>query len=412
MYKTENYGRTWKKITKGISDGNLNYVRNIREDPVRPGLLYLGTENALYFSMDDGENWQSLMTNLPHTPMYWIDVQKHFNDLVVGTYGRGAWILDDITPLQQLTKKITSSDAWLFDPRPAYRFRPVSRSLQFHPELSAGHNPPYGASINYWLSKKNDSIRIYIKDSTGNVVRTLKTKGKSGINRVWWNLRGKPTNKIVMRTEPQYADWYSMGKSRTRKSNVAPFSILEPPGTYTIEMSMGNKSFSQKLVVLKDPHSAGTLSDIQKQISLLKQLYTDMNQLAGKINKIERIRRQLYDMKAILKTQKDKKKIIQSVDSVNTVFMVLEGKMIRLKVTGTGQDDVRFPAMLASRMSHLASDVAVSDFPPTDQDQEVYILLHGRLVKYSGELQTLLQGRFSTFLKVLSAHNIGPVITD
>jgi len=244
------------------------------------------------------------------------------------------------------------------------------------------------------------------------VVRTLKTKGKPGINRTWWNLRGKPTDKIVMRTKPQYADWYPMGKSRTRKSNVAPFSILEPPGIYTIQMTFRNKSFSQKLVVLKDPHSNGSLSDIQKQTSLLKQLYKDMNQLTGKINKIERIRRQLYDLKAILKTQKNKRKIIESIDSVNTAFMTLEGKMIRLKVTGTGQDDVRFPAMLASRIRYLASAVAVSDFPPTDQDQEVYILLHGRLVKYSSELQTLMQGRFSTFLKVLSAHNIGPVIAD
>ena len=108
VFKTENYGKSWKKIILGISDGNLNYVRNIREDPVRPGLLYLGTENALYVSFNDGGKWQSLMTNLPHTPMYWIDVQEHFNDLVIGTYGRGIWILDDITPLQQLTGKITS----------------------------------------------------------------------------------------------------------------------------------------------------------------------------------------------------------------------------------------------------------------------------------------------------------------
>lgn len=412
VYKTENYGRTWKKITKGISDGNLNYVRNIREDPVRPGLLYLGTENALYISFDDGENWQSLMTNLPHSPIYWIDVQKHFNDLVVGTYGRGAWILDDITPLQQLTGKITSSDAWLFDPRPAYRFRPVSRTLQFHPEPSAGQNPPYGASINYWLSKKNDSIRIYIKDSNGDTIRTLKTKGKPGINRIWWNLRGKPTNKIIMRTEPEYADWYPLGKSRTRKSNVAPFSILEPPGIYTIQMAFGNNSFSQKLVVLKDPHSTGNLSDIQKQTSLLKELYKDMDQLAGKINRIERIRRQLYDLKAILKIQKNKKEIIESIDSVNIALMTLEGRMIRLKVTGTGQDDVRFPAMLASRISYLASVVAVSDFPPTDQDQEVYKLLHDKLVSYNDELKELMHGKFAIFLNTLSAHKDGPVITN
>ena len=117
-------------------------------------------------------------------------------------------------------------------------------------------------------------------------------------------------------------------------------------------------------------------------------------------------------MKAILKTQKNKEVLIKAIESIDTAIITVENKMIRLRVTGTGQDDVRFPAMLASRMSHLASDVAVSDFPPTDQDQEVYKLLHGRLVKYSGELQELMQGRFSNFLKILSAHNTGPVITD
>lgn len=412
VYKTSNYGRTWKKITNGISFGNLNYVRNIQEDPVRPGLLYLGTENTLYYSFDDGENWQPLMTNLPHVPMYWIDLQKHFNDLVVGTYGRGIWILDDITPLQQLTRKITSSDAWLFSPRPAYRFRPVSRSMQYHPDPASGHNPPYGASVNYWLSKKTDSIKIDIKDSVGNVIRTLKTKGKPGINRIWWNLRGKPTEKIIMRTEPEYADWYPMGKSRIRKSTVKSFSILEPPGTYTVQMTNGNKTFSQKLVVLKDPHSSGSLSDIQKQTLLLKKLYQDMNQLTGDINKIEKIRRQLYDMKAMLITQKDKKDIVDQIGTIDTAFLAVEGKMIRLKVTGTGQDDVRYPARLASRIYYLASVVAISDFSPTDQDITVYQLLHTKLINYNEELKKLIQGKFATFIQELSANHIGPIVTD
>ncbi len=412
VYKTDNFGRKWKKITKGISNGNLNYVRNIQEDPVRRGLLYLGTENALYFSLDDGENWQPLMTNLPHSPMYWIDIQKHFNDLVLGTYGRGIWILDDISPLQQLTKDVVASDAWLFNPRPVYRFRPVSRTMQFYPGPSSGKNPPYGASINYWLSKKNDSITFSIKDSLGNVVRTIHTKGKPGINRLWWNLRGEPCLKIVMRTEPEYVDWYPMDKARKRKATVSPFSILEPPGTYTIQMTLDNQKYSSKLVVLKDPNSSGNLSDIHKQFVLESKLYQDMNQLAGEINRIERIRRQLYDLRDILKTQKDKQNITKLIADADTNLIAIEGKMIRLTVTGTGQDDVRYPAMLAERIEYLAAAVGVSDFSPTDQDNEVYQLLHARVVKYSNEFEELMKGRFAAFVKELSANHIGPVITD
>ena len=110
VYKTENFGKSWKKITEGIKSGNISYTRCIKEDPVKEGLLYLGTENALYVSNDDGENWQSLMSNLPHSPMYWMEVQEHFNDLVVGTYGRGIWILDDISPLQQIDETIEKKE--------------------------------------------------------------------------------------------------------------------------------------------------------------------------------------------------------------------------------------------------------------------------------------------------------------
>ncbi|NOY36212.1 MAG: sialidase [Chlorobi bacterium] len=412
VYKTGNYGKSWKKIVKGISDGNLNYVRNIREDPVRPGLLYLGTENALYVSFDDGENWQSLMTNLPHTPMYWIDVQEHFNDLVIGTYGRGIWILDDITPLQQLTGEITSSEATLFGPKPAYRFQPVSSTMQFFPGPSFGKDPPYGASIHYWLGKKNDSIKLVIKDKDGNIVRTLREKGKPGINRVWWDLRGEPTQKIIFRTKPQYAGWYSMDKTRTRKSKTVPFSILEPPGTYTVEMVSEGKKFSEKLVVLKDPHSEGTLEDIREQTELMEQLYNEMNKLTGEINKIERIRRQLSDMKAILQTQKDKKDVLPAIDSINISFLNLENKLIQLKITGTGQDDIRYPSRLAESIAYLASVVAVSDFPPTDQDQEVHKILQQRLDHYSADLDKLLSGKFAAFLELLSDHNIGPIVSE
>ena len=412
VYKTGNFGKSWKKIVKGIGDGNLNYVRNIREDPVRPGLLYLGTENALYISFDDGENWQPFMTNLPHTPMYWIDVQKHFNDLVVGTYGRGIWILDDITPLQQLTDKITSSAASLFDPRPVYRFQPVSSTMQFFPGASAGKNPPYGGTIHYWLKNKNDSIKLIIKDQEGNTVRTLKEKGKPGINRVWWNLRGKPTQKIIFRTEPRYANWYPLSKDKTRKSGTPPLSILQPPGTYTVELHADNKTFSTKLTILKDPHSKGTLDDIARQTALLKQLYVEMNTISANINRIERIRRQLLDLKAILKPLKDKKEVITAIDSIHNRFLTLENKMIQLEITGTGQDDVRYPAMLAERVAYLASVVAVSDFPPTDSDYAVHKILKKRVGEYTTKLNNLLNGKYASFLKLLSDHNIKPIVSD
>jgi hypothetical protein len=284
--------------------------------------------------------------------------------------------------------------------------------MQFFPEPSSGSNPSYGASIHYWLKKENDSIELVIKDKDGQTVRTLKEKGKPGINRIWWDLRGEPTQKIVMRTKPQYADWYPMDEKGTRESIIMPFSILVPPGTYTVEMAFEGKNFSKELVILKGPHSEGSMEDIQAQTDLLRQLYEEMNKLTGEINKIERIRRQLLDKKAILQTQKDKKEVLEAIDSMNDDFQTLENKMTQLKITRTGQDAIRFPSRLAERIAYLASVVAVSDFPPTDQALEVHKILQQRLADYSSELDELLNGKFATFLELLSVYKVGLIITE
>ena len=263
VYRTQDYGEHWTRITSGISGSPLSYVRNIREDPVRPGLLYLGTENALYVSFDDGENWQSLQTNLPPAPMYWMVVQEHFNDLVVGTYGRGFWILDDITPLQQLTTKVTASQVHLFDPRPAYRFQPITAPMYMFNDPSAGKNPPYGASLNYWLAEKSDQeVKIRITDGAGETVRTLKGKNAAGINRVWWNLKGEPSTQARLRTRPLYAEWVSLGDKGWRKGAVDPISVLVPPGTYPVILEVGGTEYRSELEVLKDPNTEGTEEDI------------------------------------------------------------------------------------------------------------------------------------------------------
>ena len=140
-YKTEDFGEHWTQITNGVDDHVLSYTRYLLEDPVRPGLLYLGTENKLYISFNDGGLWRPFLNNLPHTPVYGLVVQEHFNDLVVGTYGRGYWILDDISPMQQLTDAVTSSAVFLFEPRDAYRFRPTTEPMIMLEDQTDGEDP-------------------------------------------------------------------------------------------------------------------------------------------------------------------------------------------------------------------------------------------------------------------------------
>ena len=412
VYKTENYGKSWEKITNGIKPGNLSYTRNIKEDPVKEGLLYLGTENALYFSNDDGENWQSLMSNLPPSPMYWIDVQEHFNDLVVGTYGRGIWILDDLSPLQQLDQNITKKEAHLFDVKPAYRFQNVTGSLQRQKEASTGQDPPKGASINYWSNGEKD-IEIIITNQKNEPVKTIKEKAKKGINRLWLDFSNEETSNIVFRTKPLYADWFTLDKNKERADqSLYSFSIMSPPGTYNITLKSGANSMTKTLKVMKDPNSEGTEEDINLQNQLVTKIYADLNTTISHINSIEVIRRQLLDLKAMLKNSSSKKEFVQMVDKLENQFLEIEKQLIQLKITGTGQDGVRYQKMLVEKLRYLAANVQISDFKPADSYVEVYEILKGRLNSIVQKFEKLKTEDLSNTLDTLRNNKIEMIVTD
>lgn len=415
VFRTTDYGKSWKKITNGIEDSQLSYCRMIKEDPKRPGLLYLGTENALYFSTNNGEQWQSLMTNLPASPMYWMDIPEHFNDLVVGTYGRGIWILDDLTPLQQFTDAVASADAHLFAPKDAYRFHPVTGIMQFFDEPTFGDDPPFGASLHYWLSEEmaetmKDSISLVITDQSGDTLRTIAHEGTAGLNRVWWDFEDKPTTELVMRTKPMYADWFPMEEDRTREAPVSPMSMLVPPGTYQVHLMIGDEVQTQTLNVLKDPNSEGTLEDINLQNELLTKIKQDIEDISVTVNNAEKIRRQLLDLKPLL--SEDMEEIHTQLASVDSMVLALEHKMIQLKRTGTGQDGVRFPGMLLEKLSYLSSAVATADFRPADQHVEVYEELHARWEEVQGEWNTYMEGPMKELIDTLQDNEIGPLMVS
>ena len=412
VYKTENYGKSWEKITNGIKAGNLSYTRNIKEDPVKEGLLYLGTENALYFSNDDGENWQSLMSNLPPSPMYWIDVQEHFNDLVVGTYGRGIWILDDLSPLQQLDQNIIKKEVHLFDIKPAYRFQNITSSLQRQKEASTGQDPPKGASINYWSNGEKD-IEIIITNQKNEPIKTIKEKAKKGINRLWWDFSNEETSDIVFRTKPLYADWFTLDKNKERaEQSLYSFSIMSPPGIYNITLKSGGNSMTKTLKVMKDPNSEGTLEDIDLQNELVTKIYADLNTTISHINSIEVIRRQLLDLKAMLKNSSSKKEFVQMVNKLENQFLEIEKQLIQLKITGTGQDGVRYQKMLVEKLRYLAANVQISDFKPADSYVEVYEVLKGRLNSITQKFEKLKTDDLSNTLDTLRNNKIEMIVTD
>ena len=426
-YRTDDYGESWTEIVDGVDDGVLSYTRSIHEDPVRPGLLYLGTEASLYVSFDDGDSWRSLHTNLPHSPMYGLVVQERFNDLVVGTYGRGFWILDDVTPLQQLTEEATASPVHLFEPRAAYRFRPVSEEFAMFDDQSDGDNPPYGASINYWLAEETkEPITLEIADQAGVVVRTLEGTTREGVNRVWWDLAGEPIRDVRLRTKPLHADDFELGEERTRPFSGALFgggsigALLQMPGVYQVRLKFrdggAEDARTTRLQVLKDPHSEGSEAEIAEQFAMLSELRTAADSVAALINAIESVRRQALDIKDVLAekpegsgagdTEGPESSLAAAADSLDRRLVAIEEGLFQMRTTGTGQDQIRYPSRLMERLIYLMTTVGVADFRPTDQEGEVKTILEERLARISEEARRALGEELAEFNRRLAAEGM------
>ena len=402
VYKTSDFGKSWTSLSATIPKSTLSYAHCIKEDPVRPGLLFLGTENGLYVSFDDGGNWQPLQNNLPHVPVYGITVQEHFSDLVLATYGRGFWILDDITPLRETSAEVLSISVHLFPPRPAYRFRGVAPPAAPAYDPVDGQNPAYGADINYYLkSVPAGDVRIAIADDKGQVVRTLRGTKDAGVNRVMWDLKYSPAGDIRLRTSPIYAPWDAPGPDG--RAAGGRLVLLAPPGNYTVKLSAGGQEFTQTLKVLKDPHSTGTEADIRAQFTFMQAIRDNLTSVGEMINQLETVRKQLQD---VANTQASVKNEAQTLEHTLTV---LEENLYQLRLTG-GQDGMRSPAELAQKLTHLAGEVQDSDFPPTAQQLAVNQQFTDQIRTWRAQLDQLLTKDVAAFNATLSGRSLPNIV--
>jgi len=425
IYKTEDNGQTWKLISSTIPKSVFSYVHCVREDPWRKGLLYAGTENGLYVSWNDGGNWVPLQTNMPHAPVHWMVVQKNFNDLVVATYGRGFWIMDDITPLQQLNSDALSAPAHFFEPRPAYRFRNVTGIQSAPNDLCAGTNPPYGASINYYLkSEAKEEAKVTVLDADGKTVRTQSGPAKAGINRIWWDLRYEGAHRTKLRTKPagnphvweekRFKDsvregWIPLVAWGIEGGSAGPLAI---PGTYTVKISVGGQELSRKLVVKKDPNSTGNEADIQAQVKRALEVRDNLNTVVDSINRIEWIRRQIADLKDSLRENKGSPDIIKGADQLDSKILAVEDLYFNRVLAEGDEKSFRVPLNLYGQLSVLAGDIAggSADFPPTDQMVAVHEELKRELAGAENKLSDLVTKDIAAFNNLLKEKNIPNLI--
>jgi photosystem II stability/assembly factor-like uncharacterized protein len=403
VYRTNDYGRTWRAITGGIERGPLSYAHVLREDPVRRGLLFLGTENGLYVSFDDGERWQPLQNNLPHAPVYGLAIQPRFGDLVVGTYGRGFWILDDITPLRQLTPQATAKPAELLAPRPAYRFRGVEAPFAATYDPVAGFNPTYGASLHYWLKtavkeKEQDKpdgpekelVTIRIADATGQLVRAFQGPAKAGLNRAFWDLDLERTKEARLRTSPAHAPHVKVGPEGLPAPGLGRFAAPAPPGTYTVILKIGDQELKQPLTVLKDPGAGGSDDDVGAQAALAAELAADIDRVVDMVNTAESVRGQLAAFRGTVRGDGEAKDALSGAEELDRRFAALEEELFQTRITGRGQDLLRWPAQLAEQLLYLARSVTSGDFAPTASQREVHELLHARAARLRTRLDQLV----------------------
>jgi photosystem II stability/assembly factor-like uncharacterized protein len=445
LFKTHDYGKTWTKITTGIRTND--FTRVIREDPERRGLLYAGTETGVYVSFDDGEHWQPLQLNLPTVPIH--DLVIKDSDLVAATHGRSFWILDDISPLRQLGKEVSEAAAHLFPPRPGIRFvssggygRSVTTGTNYRSTgafvvayrqqekaggekidkyLDAGQNLPNGVIVHYHLKEKPEGeVTLTFLDANGKEIRTFSSEEKKkersraeeggdkekkdeqeeprapkevGANRFVWNMRYPDPNKIEGYEDPAYG----------------VKGPLAPPGTYQVQLKVGDQTYTQALQIQQDPNIAATQEDLQAQFELLLAIRDRLSETHGTINAIRDIRRQVEEWERRAKGHTVHEAVMTAGKQIKQKLSAIEEELLQVKAKKQ-LDTLDNPIKLSGKLAELAGTVASADAVPTRQAQEVFKELSARLAAHIQQLRELIATDVDAFNTLIRDSSVPAII--
>jgi photosystem II stability/assembly factor-like uncharacterized protein len=360
IYKTEDYGKTWRLITNGIN--KMHFTRVARADQRKPGLLYAGTEFGMYISYDDGANWKPFQLNLPVVPITDLTIKN--NDLIVATQGRSFWIIDDLTVVQQMNSSIAAKDLHLFPVDTAYRMQARGFNFGGTPR-NAGTNAPIGAVINFYAKNIDDSTKasITILDKDRKEVKTFTSDAKEaakkvevnrGMNQAVWNLRYPESETIE-----GMILW-----------NGAPAGIVAPPGAYYARVKVGTDSAEVPFTVKADPNYKMSEAEYGQQFQFLKTAQDKFNETQKTIKDIRALRSQISEF--VSRQGKDVPKEIKSAaDSITKHLTGIEEALYQTKAK-SGQDVLNYPIRLNDKLSGLFDVANSGNFPPSKQAREVY----------------------------------------
>lgn len=368
IYKTEDYGKTWKLIVNGIH--KMHFTRTLRADSKRPGLLYAGTEYGMYISYDDGASWKSFQLNLPEVPI--TDLTIKDNDLIVATQGRSFYVLDDLSVIQQMNKNITDKNLHVFTVNPAWRMVGGGGFRGAAAPTNAGANPPNGAVINYYAKNVNDTTKasVTILDKNKKIVRTYSTDAKEpgnkmeigkGMNQFIWNLQYPEAERIE-----GMILWTGV-----------PGNMIAPPGDYFYKVKAGTDSAEGGFTVKADPNYKITREDYEAQFTFLQTVQGKFNDIQKAIKDIRTIRTQINDFTG--RQEKTQAKEVKAMaDSINKQLTAIEEVLYQTKAK-SGQDVLNYPIRLNDKLGGVYDAAASGNMAPPKQVKEVYADLEAQV---------------------------------
>lgn len=384
LYKTNDYGKSWKLITKGIDPNH--YTRAIRADPKRDGLLYAGTEWGMYISFDDGDNWQPFQLNLPITSIR--DLHVRDNNLIAATHGRSFWIIDDLTTIHQLNDEIAKQDFHLFQPKPAFRMAQGGSWGSPNYKL-VGENHPDGVIFHYFIKKETDSAKVSLEimELDGDLIskysnkakdKKEKLKVKKGGNRFVWDMRYpgfEEFDGLVLYSSP----------------NRGPKAV---PGKYKARLTVDGQSVEQEFEIIKDPRLPNTAEDYQKQFEFITKVRDKVSEAHLAIKDIRSIRKDINYLKEKLGKDAEYKDVIEMANELEKEMGVIENNIHQTK-NRSRQDPLNYGIRVNNHLAFLMADQQRGDFPPTDQAEEVRQQLTQTLDKELKDLDTLLDSKLN-----------------
>jgi photosystem II stability/assembly factor-like uncharacterized protein len=420
LYKTTDCGKTWTAIANGIKDGE--FTRVIREDPVRRGLLFAGTERGVWVSFDDGAHWQTLQKNLPRVPVHDLTIKD--GDLIAATHGRGFWLIDNIQPLREVTPAILAKSAHLFKPVDAYR---TQWGGGFGGDGGAS-NPPSGATIYYTLKQPNQVVTLDFLDAQGKVIQHYTSEQDSATAAD--SIRGEAAKRTradsiararnisadsalklaaapaqgaggggfdfeaLARTGPRPArvpnkaglnqfNWNLRYPDAVRFENLIMWAAgtngpIAPPGTYAVRMKIGDEAQTQRFVVKKDPRSTATLADLQEQFRFLIQIRDTVSAANNTVRTVRNVRGQVADRTEKIAGKPEAAELKALTDQLMSRITAGEEEIYQVR-NQSSQDPLNYPIKLNNKIAALSGVVASTEARPTKQSYDVFTELTGRL---------------------------------